>query len=170
MKKFDVQFQNFFTDKLKIDSKVSSTSEVIDLYKSINWFDLLTKATSENKGGSDIIDDNNWNFSIKYQKLKKEYFLNIYPHWFPSTNVKPNEIKLILEFKESKIVPSSKLFQFFGGSKEKTVEENITGITDVLQEETLEYLTNFLNTNLIGLRKFPYKNIDSLIENVNHDY
>ena len=79
-------------------------------------------------------------------------------------------MKLILEFKESKIVPSSKLFQFFGGSKEKTVEENITGITDVLQEETLEYLTNFLNTNLIGLRKFPYKNIGSLIENVNHDY
>ena len=166
MKKYKIHFENLSSGEQRIDTTFSSDLEVIEQYKKINWFELLTKATDENKGNSDIIDDNSWNFAVKFKKNNKEYLLHINPHLYPSPSVKHDELKLVVEFREYKIVPTSKLTQFFGGSKEKAVEQAKTNATDLLQKEVLQHLDNFLNTNHMGLKKLGFTELDNMIDQV----
>ena len=164
MGKYIICFENFSSGEKKIDTTVSSSLEVMELYKSINWFNLLTKATDANQNDSDIVDDNSWNFSVIFRNNKKKYIIHIHPHLYPSTSVQPEAIKLVLEFMSSKIVPTSKFSQLFGGSKEKAVEENKTAATGVLQEETVTHLTNFLDNNHTDLQRFNHLSTDTIID------
>ena len=91
MEKYKIAFENSLSGKKGVETTVSSTKEVIEHYKSINWFELLKKATPENQNDSDIMDDNSWNFSIEYEKYKKEYILHIYPHLYPTPILAPNK-------------------------------------------------------------------------------
>lgn len=166
MEKYKIAFENSLSGKKGVETTVSSTKEVIEHYKSINWFELLKKATPENQNDSDIMDDNSWNFSIEYEKYKKEYILHIYPHLYPTPSVKPDDIKLVVEFKESNIVPTSKFVQFFGSSKVKKVEQYKTEATDLLQEDILEYLKDFLNTNHMNLKKLNSNEFDTMFERI----
>lgn len=170
MEKYKIAFENFMTKKKGVKTTVSSTSEVIEHYKNINWFELLTKATDENQNDSDLIDTNSWNFSVEYEKYKKEYILHIHPHLYPTPSVKPDDIKLVIEFKESNIVPTSKFTQLFGGSKEKKVEQYKTEATDLLQEDILEFLKDFLNTNHMNLKKLNSNDFDAMFKRICEAY
>ncbi|EWH13067.1 hypothetical protein KLA_11000 [Cellulophaga geojensis KL-A] len=71
------------SNEKRIDTTVSSTKEVIEQYKSINWFNLLTKATPENQNDSDIVDDNSWNFSVTFKNDKKRRYSSYSPAPLP---------------------------------------------------------------------------------------
>lgn len=164
MEKYIISLENYMSNEKRIDTTVSSTKEVIEQYKSINWFNLLTKATPENQNDSDIVDDNSWNFSVTFKNDKKEDILHIHPHLYPSTRVQPEEIKLVVEFRACKIISTSKFSQFFGGAKEKAVEENKTAAIGVLQADVLTHLTNFLDNNHIDLHKLNSLSLHTIIE------
>lgn len=164
MVKYLISFENFMSNEKKTEKIVSSPEEVLEEYKSINWFNLLTKVTPKNQNDSDIVDDNSWNFSVTLKNHKREDILHIHPHIYPSTRVQPDEIKLVVEFMACKIVPTSKFSQFFGGSKEKAVEENKTAAIGVLQADVLTHLTNFLDNNHIDLHKLNSPSLQTIIE------
>lgn len=152
------------SNEKKIDTTVSSSKGVIEQFKSINWYDLLTKATPENQNDSDIVDNNSWNFSVSFKRNRKEYILHIHPHLYPSPSVQPNQIKLVLEYMSSNIVPTSKLSQFFGGSKEKSVKEHQTAAMGVLLDDALTHLTNFLDTNHTDLHRFGSLSLNTITD------
>ncbi|WBU90310.1 hypothetical protein [Cellulophaga omnivescoria] len=164
MEKYIISLENYMSNEKRIDTTVSSTKQVLEQYKSINWFNLLTKATPENQNDSDIVEDNSWNFSVSFKRNRKEYILHIHPHLYPSPSVQPNQIKLVLEYMSSNIVPTSKLSQFFGGSKEKSVKEHQTAATGVLQDDALTHLSNFLDGNLTDLHRFGSLSLSTITD------